>query len=306
MPNRDEFLDLVRGIKVWSQGDQRAPHKPLLLLYALGQVSEERERMIPYVEVDERLLDLLAHYGPAKRSTNTHDPFNRLCRDELWGIEAREPLPEELAARTRRTLKEADAQGGFPEDQYRLLRSDPALVRQAALEILTGHFPRSLHDEILDAVGIGDGTVPAAPDQAETERRPRDPAFREKVLEIYQFRCAVCGHDTRLRNQPLGLEAAHIKWHAAGGPDTAPNGLALCTMHHKGLDLGAIGLFPVDDGYRIQVSRGVNGSSEAARSLRELHGKSVHCPERESDKPEPEFVDWHDREVFRQPSLEPK
>ena len=39
--------------------------------------------------------------------------------------------------------------------------------------------------------------------------------------------------------QPLGLEAAHIKWFQARGPDVVQNGLALCSLHHKIFDLGA-------------------------------------------------------------------
>jgi putative restriction endonuclease len=36
----------------------------------------------------------------------------------------------------------------------------------------------------------------------------------------------------------LGLEAAHIKWFQAGGPDIEANGLAMCSLHHKLFDLG--------------------------------------------------------------------
>lgn len=305
MLSREEFLRRIRKITVWKRGARRAPHKPLLLLYALGQVAKQRERLIPYETVDLRLRDLLARYDPANRSTDTHDPFSRLPRDELWEIPEIGPSPSGRAvARSRRGLKEARARGGFPRDQYALLRSDPGLVRQAAREILAGHFPRSLHDEILDAVGIGGGEAPPAPDRAEEGRPLRDPAFRNNVLEIYEFRCAVCGYDTKLGTQPLGLEAAHIMWHAAGGPDTASNGLALCTLHHKGLDLGAIGLRAGGGGYRVRVSRGVNGLSDAARSIRDLHGKPVHVPSREDDRPGREFIEWHDQVVFRQPSLD--
>lgn len=322
MPLRTEFLGLIRGINVWAQGSRRAPHKPLLLLYALGRVARQRERLTPYAEITGSLRALLARYGPARRSTNTHDPFSRLCRDGLWEVPE---LPGEAAPRTHRELEEAKARGGFPEEQYELLRSDPELVRRAAREILAGHFPRSLHDEILDAVGIGGqtpemsaraetheaakrhargGRSPGASRQAQESRPPRDPLFRETVLDTYQRRCAVCDHDTRIGDQPLGLEAAHIKWHAAGGPDTTSNGLALCTLHHKGLDLGAVGLLPADGGYRIQISTCVNGLSESARSLRGLHGEPVRSPDRASDRPNSEFIAWHSREVFRQPSLD--
>jgi len=47
------------------------------------------------------------------------------------------------------------------------------------------------------------------------------------ILRIYEHRRAVCGWDAMLDNTELALEAAHIRWHAAGGTDTADNGLYL-------------------------------------------------------------------------------
>ena len=41
---------------------------------------------------------------------------------------------------------------------------------------------------------------------------------------------------------PVALEAAHIKWRQAGGPDLEVNGLALCSLHHKLFDRGAFTL----------------------------------------------------------------
>ena len=57
-------------------------------------------------------------------------------------------------------------------------------------------------------------------------------AIRAKVLLAYQYRCAVCGHDLRMGQQSIGLEAAHIKWFQANGPDEVPNGIAMCSLHH--------------------------------------------------------------------------
>lgn len=64
-------------------------------------------------------------------------------------------------------------------------------------------------------------------------KRSRDPNFRNKILRAYKYSCAVCGFNVRLGNNLVGIEAAHIKWHQAGGPDREDNGIALCSMHHK-------------------------------------------------------------------------
>ena len=58
----------------------------------------------------------------------------------------------------------------------------------------------------------------------------------------------------------VGLEAAHIKWHAYYGPDEVSNGLALCTLHHKASDLGGISLL---DDLRLVVSDDLHGQNRA-------------------------------------------
>lgn len=45
------------------------------------------------------------------------------------------------------------------------------------------------------------------------------------------------GFNVRLGHQLVGVDAAHIQWHQAGGPDTEENGIALCSLHHKCLTL---------------------------------------------------------------------
>src|SRR4051812_38724860 len=59
---------LFGGIRVWARGDERAPHKPLLLLYALGRLSRNEPRLIPYADVDRDLRSLLVQFGPHRKS----------------------------------------------------------------------------------------------------------------------------------------------------------------------------------------------------------------------------------------------
>jgi putative restriction endonuclease len=71
------------------------------------------------------------------------------------------------------------------------------------------------------------------------------------VLTAYQFQCAGCGFNVRVGDLLVFLEAAHIKWHQAGGPDSEANGVALCALHHKLFDRGA---FTLSKDMKIQVS----------------------------------------------------
>ena len=96
----------------------------------------------------------------------------------------------------------------------------------------------------------------------------------------------------------FGLEAAHIKWHAYGGKDTVPNGLALCSLHHVAFDRGAIGL---DEELRVRISQDVVGGDEVSRFLVDFNGVSLKEPQDKSLIPAPEFLAWHRKRVFRTP-----
>ena len=41
--NREELLEKIKHLKIWKKEDQRAPHKPLLILYALGQLQTQKQ-----------------------------------------------------------------------------------------------------------------------------------------------------------------------------------------------------------------------------------------------------------------------
>ena len=40
-----QLQNIIADITIWRKGDQRAPHKPLLLLYALSQYKQGHERL---------------------------------------------------------------------------------------------------------------------------------------------------------------------------------------------------------------------------------------------------------------------
>ena len=76
--NREKLKSQIEGINVWKKGAQRAPHKPLLLLYALARSRRNRDRFIPYTEVGEKLKQLLIDFGPTRRSYHPEYPIWRL------------------------------------------------------------------------------------------------------------------------------------------------------------------------------------------------------------------------------------
>jgi putative restriction endonuclease len=182
-----------------------------------------------------------------------------------------------------------DATGRFTPDIRAALLAEPALITDLAQFVLQAHFPDSMHQDILDAVGLE-----LAEPRAGGGRR--DPSFRRIVLTAYEHRCAVCGLQLLLSGASIALEAAHIRWHQAEGPSTIRNGLCLCCLHHKLFDLGAI---TVNEELILLVSDEATGFSGFHHLLMAHHGQQIKMPVHESDTPSPDFIQWHHREVFR-------
>lgn len=289
-------IDRFAKINIWRRGDERAPHKPLLLLYALAALQRGEERLISFSNIEEDLGRLLEDFGPP-RATRPEYPFWHLQSDGLWEIPERDILQADLDKAPNRhnprltVIRDAGAHGGLTADLFDDLRSQPDLVNRIAQQLLDAHWEPSYHDDILNAVGM--------PWVAIRQARKRDPAFRDTILRIYEHRCAVCGYDGQLDRTDLGIEAAHIKWHAAGGPDKPDNGLALCAFHHKAFDRGAIGL---DDEHRILISQHVRGSHGVDEWLVRFTGQPVRKPQQGEPAPAADNINWHRSEVFRLPA----
>lgn len=46
--NTTELKHRIKNISVWKKGDLRAPHKPLLILYGLAQITSNKSRYMTY------------------------------------------------------------------------------------------------------------------------------------------------------------------------------------------------------------------------------------------------------------------
>jgi putative restriction endonuclease len=287
------LLDIIPKLRTAKTGGQRAPHKPLLLLLALGRVQRGEPRLVRFSEVEEKLRGLLNAYGFPRDSQQPELPFWHLRTDGLWEIPDGEHL-DKGKGQKRPLLTELRrrASGGFPDDIDELLRSDPQLLRQVAHMLLDEHFPASYHEDLLTAVGL---------DLTETssKRARRDPVFRDQVLNAYGYQCAVCGLAPILDGMSAVLEAAHLRWHSHGGPSTIENGICLCPLHHKGLDLGVIGIGA--DGL-VMISSRLHGGDATEMSFGQYHQRPLRGPVHGYSPVRVEYVKWHTQQVFKNPA----
>lgn len=290
----DDWLARVAGVRQWSRGDERAAHKPLLLLYALGRFQREPDAGLRYSEVEHELAQLLTDFGPP-RETSPRYPFHYLVSDGVWEVHTADgggsPGP------SRPALLSSGATGRLAPGLRTALATDPALLGGLARLLLDSHFPESLHPDICLAVGLDlDSALPGRPLVPAGDPRRRDPAHRERILVAYEYRCAFCGYDGTLSRTAVGLEAAHVRWWAYGGPDEVGNGLCLCALHHKLFGQGVLGL---DLSRRILVSQRFVGRSESARRfVLDLVNQPVLGPQPGSTPVAPAHIAWHTRQVF--------
>lgn len=92
----------------------------------------------------------------------------------------------------------------------------------------------SVEDDLFDILGvrsIEDIEESVERTRSYVGRWNRDQTFRQRILERYANRCAIC----RCEAEEI-LEAAHIQGFALTGNNDVENGICLCANHHKMFD----------------------------------------------------------------------
>ncbi|MFI9597106.1 phosphorothioated DNA-binding restriction endonuclease [Nonomuraea sp. NPDC052265] len=292
-----DWIERVAEIRRWTRGGERAPHKPLLLLYALGHFQRHGNRSIPFSAAEAELKKLLKEYGPP-RDTSPGYPFHHLTNDGLWLVDTRHgpgsPGPE------LGRLRESQAAGRLHPDLAHALAEEPGLLGRMARYLLDSNFAPSLHADLCLLAGLDLETLETAAKTKTLLAVRRDPGFRDRVLMAYEYCCAFCSYDGWLDGAAVGLDAAHVRWWAFGGPDDVANGLCLCAIHHKLFDKGVLGLTAERT---IAVSaRFVGRSQPALDMVLSLAGRPARPPQPGLDEVEQDHIGWHSHQVFRTPA----
>jgi putative restriction endonuclease len=298
-------LSKISRLRTYRRGERRAPHKPLLLLTAIGALIRGT-RKLPFPEVEASLTPLLNSFAPPVANRHQPElPYWHLMSDGLWKVAGADDLPRQVGgfpqlAALRQTY-------GFLEDDIAtVVVSDPPGTELIIEQLLDEFFPPTIHEDLMSAVGIERQAIVAVCDvlSVKVAIRYRNAKFRENILRAYEHQCAATGFRAALGGSYFGCEAAHVRWHAHDGPDDVANGVALEPTMHKLFDSGA---WQMTDDRRIQLSKEFTGSDQAISKLRNLHGKPLRKPLAGEALVSEEFIRWH-REpdfggVFRSPAL---
>jgi putative restriction endonuclease len=289
-----DVLTRLASLRQHQQSGRRFPHKPLLVLLALGRLHTTGVSDLSWADAQRQLGDLIVEYGPASTTSRAQGaayPFTRLRSDGVWVLDHDVPM-DNLGS-----LNATPVIGRFAPDLEHLLAGDRRLVLSAARTLVEAHFPAGIAVDVLSAVGLDPDLVLHTADVlagAVRERR-RDPRWRDAVLQAWDRQCAFCGFDGQILGTTVGIDAAHVRWFAYDGPDDLDNGLALCVLHHQLFDRGALGL---DDTLQVHVSASYTSRTTSGRSLYALHGHRLD-PRPGTLSPARRHVAWHRTEVFK-------
>ena len=291
---RAAIIEKFKSLNVWKRGNIVAPHKPLLVLYAIDKLRRGENQLIPYTEIEEKLTELLNIFGIGQSKPRPHYPFWRLREDNVWKVTDACLIKETSSGDAHiRDLKRHCISGGFQEEIAHHLQNDFSLALEIS-ESMLDHFRSSKHKNISQAVGI------EYPSHVRKRQR-RDQNFPKSVLKAYESKCAICGLDIKFDDKPVVVEAAHIQPLSKDGPDIVENGLALCLLHHELFDRGA---FTLSERLEVLVSNYVNRSKDSGKWLMRYHKKKINYPQSQMYYPRINFIDWHSRKVFKGPYLE--
>jgi putative restriction endonuclease len=115
----------------------------------------------------------------------------------------------------------------------------------------------------------------------ETRVRLHQSLFRSRVLAAYSDSCAIC----RLK-EPRLLDAAHIVGDTLPtGEPRVPNGLSLCSIHHRAFDQDLVGVSP---DYEVHVSARLLYEEDGPmlELLKGFHREPIALPARRAWRPD--------------------
>jgi putative restriction endonuclease len=291
-----------------------SPHKPLLLLAVLDRFAEGsiEQNQIP---LDPALGDPFSEYWhavmPIDHPPNIALPFYHLTSEGFWHLI---PSPGhedvvESGRRLHRTRLLHDHTEGARLDEalFELMQNndDREPLRRTLIET---YFADDVHDSLYERGHVHEEAYrysrrlldlvrsEAEGNIEEPEAPARDKGFRRVVVEAYDHRCALSGIRILTADARTAVDAAHIIPWSESHNDDPRNGLALSKLCHWAFEEGLITISPE---YSILTSPELTAPYNATGMLDTLDDRSPHLPEEEALWPDPEYLEQHNNQKFR-------
>ena len=310
------------------QDRRRTPHKPFLLLIIIEMLEsgELCENRIPFREFQEKkpfFADLISTFNRGNASNwqpRLHYPFFHLKTNGFWHLD-----PPELQSRaagvtpTETYLRNVDATAKFDESLFVLfvMPEYRAILRQTLIgtyfsnirheieQVIEKHrFLREEHIEG-DIEEYSQQLIQAVKHpfsmqrdvaSVQTETPVRSAGFRQAIMKIYEYTCAVCELNIQAASGESVTDAAHIVPFSVSYNDDVRNGMSLCKSHHWAFDAG---LISVSETYQVVVSSSMTEHGPTTSMLARLRDRQIWLPNGCEYRPAPEALAWHRQTVMR-------
>jgi len=156
MDDRSDILDRIRGLRTYRIGDRRAPHKPLLVLYAIAQL-QRGERKLSCDNINRALSPLLAAYAPPVKNGRHQPelPYWHLATDGIWAVRDANDLDRQASGFPKMAALRASV-AGFPDNLADQLSNDNALLQAVVKHLLSEHFAMAVCNITSDGSGVNE------------------------------------------------------------------------------------------------------------------------------------------------------
>ncbi len=227
-----------------SAGYER-PHKPVLLLSVLDLLDRGRFKHNE-IPLNDDLVKTFRRYFEVVRQRDDkptiENPYYFLSGDGFWtlGSHGRRRLYQPGGAASPPSMNTLRASPGHFDPGLWKLMENPTSRGHLRDALVARYFPE--HRDQLAALTSQPVTLnplgepPRGFQLNEEFEQARSGAFRQTVLEIYDYMCAACGLRVRLGDGFSLVDAAHLIPFEVSRDDKPDNGLALCPNHHRAMD----------------------------------------------------------------------
>ena len=313
-----QFKKLNRG---YSKGLGKAPHKPILLLSLVRLFSKgliNTNKIFITSDLVLTFRDLWKKLVLTNHTENFALPFFHMRSEPFWNlvekIDGKIGVTRSKSIKSFKNLNENVAFAEINKDLFHIL-NDP--ISRAIVEsfLLDEYFPgrasiysedfnnveeSQIEYEILNSTSKEYKEKLIAlknsmkEEQFEEEVFVRGGMFKKRIPEIYDNTCSISGMQIFSNHNIQMIDACHLYPISLSNDDTIPNGIALSPNIHRAFDRG---LLTINTDYIVRISPSIE-ENETSFSLSQFEGKQIILPEKESFYPSPEYLNWHNKEVF--------
>ena len=292
----ERLYDLNVGTTPVQEGaPHEKPHKPLLLMAAFDLMDEglATPDHIPWCQaIRDRFASRFNLVRKHNDQNNPDLPFRYLAGDGFWT-----PLEADGFTPVRREIRVSDIGNVFARftDGFDILVAIPENRRKMREALVARYFPHhaaALLSSSHPQSAIPDPLSPLAKVAEDEPELGRSPAFRRKILEIYDHQCAACGLRIKLpaAYDVSFIDAAHLIPFNVAPNDHPTNGLALCKNHHWAMDRFLIAPAPDHHWHVSEVLDPRRSTGEA--ELLGIAGKKLLLPQDQAFHPAGEGLKW--------------